>query len=94
MAAGPRGRSPATATGPYGAAITAALVIDPRRRWSRRDHAPDPPPPATQYGAATSVPHSNRPPGTNWSAIALIFGVLGGVLISVICGIVGLQPPK
>lgn len=34
-------------------------------------------------------------PGTNWWAIvSLVFGLLGGVLISVVCGIVGLQRAK
>jgi hypothetical protein len=34
-------------------------------------------------------------PGTNWWAvISLIFGLIGGVLISVVCGIVGLNRAK
>ena len=51
--------------------------------------APPPyyPPPPGQYAPPT--------PGTNWWAvISLIFGVLGGVLISVVCGIVGLNRAK
>jgi hypothetical protein len=50
-----------------------------------------PPPPPLPY----SVPpqgYAPPPPKTNWWAIvSLIFGILGGVLISVICGIVGLN---
>ena len=51
--------------------------------------APPPyyPPPPGQYAPPT--------PGTNWWAVvSLIFGVLGGVLISVVCGIVGLNRAK
>jgi Septum formation len=45
------------------------------------------PPPQAPYAAPTA--------GTNWWAVAsLIFGVLGGVLISVVCGIVGLNRAK
>jgi Domain of unknown function (DUF4190) len=50
------------------------------------------------------MPYQAPPPGyyappppaqTNWWAIvSLIFGVLGGVLISVVCGIVGLNRAK
>ncbi|MDO0973139.1 DUF4190 domain-containing protein, partial [Mycolicibacterium frederiksbergense] len=51
-----------------------------------------PPPPlpySDPYGQAYPPP---PPPGTNWWAIvSLIFGVLGGVLVSVICGFVGLK---
>ena len=37
-------------------------------------------------------PYPPRPTTTNWWAIiSLIFGILGGVLISVVCGIVGLR---
>jgi hypothetical protein len=51
---------------------------------------PAPPPyypPPGQYAPPT--------PGTNWWAvISLVFGVLGGVLISVVCGILGLNRAK
>jgi hypothetical protein len=49
------------------------------------------------------MPYQAPPPGyyapppkqTNWWAIvSLIFGVLGGILISVVCGIVGLKKAK
>jgi len=40
-------------------------------------------------------PPPNAPKTTNWWAVvSLIFGVIGGVLISVICGIVGLNKAK
>jgi Septum formation len=40
-------------------------------------------------------PPPNTPKTTNWWAVvSLIFGVIGGVLISVICGIVGLNKAK
>ena len=40
-------------------------------------------------------PYAPPTPGTNWWAvISLVFGVLGGVLISVVCGIVGLNRAK
>ncbi len=45
-------------------------------------------PPPGYYGP-------QQPAATNWWAIiSLIFGVIGGVLISVICGIVGLKKAK
>ncbi len=63
-----------------------------------------PPPPAGNFPPPPPLPYSDpygqaypppRPPGTNWWAIvSLIFGVLGGVLVSVICGFVGLKKAK
>ena len=61
---------------------------------------PPPPPPPGAYPPPPYYPPPQGPyapptPGTNWWAvISLIFGVLGGVLISVICGIVGLNRAK
>jgi hypothetical protein len=43
----------------------------------------------------TQAPPYSTPQQTNWWAVvSLIFGVIGGVLISVICGIVGLNKAK
>lgn len=63
-----------------------------------------PPPPAGSYPPPPPIPYSDpygqaypppRPPATNWWAIvSLVFGVIGGVLISVICGFVGLNKAK
>jgi hypothetical protein len=59
-----------------------------------------PPPPPWAYPAPPPYyppPGQYAPPtsGTNWWAvISLVFGVLGGVLISVVCGIVGLNRAK
>jgi putative regulator of septum formation len=66
---------------------------------------PYPPPPPGGYpppGAYPPPPYYPPPgpyappvPGTNWWAvISLIFGLIGGVLISVVCGIVGLNRAK
>ena len=64
---------------------------------------PYPPPPPPSPGAYPPPPYYPPPQGpyapqaqgTNWWAvISLIFGVLGGVLISVVCGIVGLNRAK
>ncbi|KUH82075.1 MULTISPECIES: DUF4190 domain-containing protein [unclassified Mycobacterium] len=66
--------------------------------------SPYPPPPAAPYPPPPPPPYSDQGPGyypppqqrpTNWWAIvALIFGLLGGVVISVVCGIVGLKKAK
>lgn len=59
-----------------------------------------PPPPPGAYPAPPPYypprPYYPPPtPGTNWWAvISLIFGVIGGVLISVVCGIIGLNKAK
>lgn len=55
---------------------------------------PGPPPPygPPPYGPP---PYQQPPPKTNWWSIAaLVFGILGGVLISVVCGIVGLTKAR
>jgi hypothetical protein len=50
-------------------------------------------PPGPYYPPAG--PYPPQGPGTNWWAIAsLVFGILGGVLISVVCGIIGLRRAK
>ncbi len=60
-------------------------------------YPPPPPyysPPQGHYGPPPG-PYAPPPSGTNWWAVvSLIFGILGGVLISVICGIVGLNRAK
>ncbi|MDX1887752.1 DUF4190 domain-containing protein [Mycolicibacterium sp. 120270] len=61
---------------------------------------PPPPPPPGAYPAQAPYypppgPYPPQTPGTNWWAVvSLIFGVLGGILISVVCGIVGLNKAK
>lgn len=65
---------------------------------------PYPPPPAAPYPPPPPPPYSQQAPGyyappqqrpTNWWAIvSLVFGLLGGILISVVCGIVGLKKAK
>ncbi|MGY4654236.1 septum formation family protein [Mycobacterium sp. URHB0021] len=58
---------------------------------------PPPPPPMPFQGPPPGFypPPPNAPKTTNWWAVvSLIFGVIGGVLISVICGIVGLNKAK
>src|SRR3954471_20761575 len=58
---------------------------------------PPPPPPMPFQGPPPGLypPPPNAPKTTNWWAVvSLIFGVIGGVLISVICGIVGLNKAK
>jgi hypothetical protein len=67
-------------------------------------YPPPPPGPSGPYPPPPPPPYSGPPPQgyyappaakTNWWAVvSLIFGVLGGVLISVICGIVGLNKAK
>ncbi|MGV0795220.1 septum formation family protein [Mycolicibacterium sp. XJ1819] len=57
---------------------------------------PYPPPPPLPY-PEPAFGHYGPPPQqkTNWWAVvSLIFGVLGGVLISVVCGIVGLTKAR
>jgi hypothetical protein len=68
------------------------------------DYRPPPPPggyppPPSYYPAPPYYPapgaYPPPAPGTNWWAvISLIFGLIGGVLISVVCGIVGLNRAK
>ncbi|GAT11216.1 septum formation family protein [Mycolicibacterium novocastrense] len=56
------------------------------------NYPPPPPPPYAQQGSYYAPPQQ-RP--TNWWAIvSLIFGLLGGVLISVVCGVVGLKKAR
>jgi hypothetical protein len=64
-------------------------------------YPPYPPPPPGPYQAPSPYypppqgQYAPPEPGTNWWAVvSLIFGVLGGVLISVVCGIVGLNRAK
>jgi hypothetical protein len=54
-----------------------------------------PPPPPLPYQAPPPGYYAPPPAKTNWWAIvSLVFGILGGILISVICGIVGLNKAK
>ena len=56
---------------------------------------PPPPPPPLPYQGFRREPYYAPAPRTNWWAIvSLIFGVIGGVLIGLICGIVGLKKSK
>ena len=63
-------------------------------------YPPPPPPPGRirpppPYYPPAPGPYAPPTPGTNWWAIvSLVFGLLGGVLISVVCGIVGLKKAK
>lgn len=63
-------------------------------------YPPPPPPPGAYpppppYYSPAPGPYAPPTPGTNWWAvISLIFGIIGGVLISVVCGIVGLNRAK
>jgi hypothetical protein len=60
----------------------------------RGPYAPSPPPPLP-YSAPPPGYYAPPPQATSWWAIiSLIFGVVGGVLISVVCGIVGLNRAK
>lgn len=53
------------------------------------------PPQQPYYGPPPPGPYPPPQPATNWWAIvSLVFGLLGGVLISVVCGIVGLNKAK
>ncbi len=54
-----------------------------------------PPPPPLPYQGAQPEAYYAPPPRRNWwSIVALIFGIIGGILISLICGIVGLKKSK
>jgi hypothetical protein len=54
-----------------------------------------PPPPPQPFQGGQPETYYGPPPRTNWWAIVgLIFGIIGGVLISLICGIVGLKKSK
>jgi putative regulator of septum formation len=71
--------------GPYG----------PPGPYGQPAQGPYPPPPPMPYQAPPPGYPTPPPAQTNWWAIvSLIFGVLGGVLISVVCGIVGLNKAK
>lgn len=60
--------------------------------------SPYPPPPPPPYASESPGYYYAPPPqqqGTNWWAIvSLVFGLIGGILISVVCGIVGLKKAK
>ncbi|MBB2989336.1 hypothetical protein FHR72_000799 [Mycolicibacterium iranicum] len=56
---------------------------------------PYPPPPPMPYQGEQGQPYFTPAPRTNWWAIvSLIFGVIGGVLVALVCGIVGLNKAK
>lgn len=55
-------------------------------------YPPPPPPPYSQQPSYYAPPQQRS---TNWWAVvSLIFGLLGGVLISVVCGVVGLRKAR
>ena len=54
-----------------------------------------PPPPPPPYSQESPGYYAPPPTKTNvWAILALVFGLIGGVLISVVCGIVGLKKAK
>jgi hypothetical protein len=56
---------------------------------------PYPPPPPMPFPGPPPGYYPPPPKTTNWwSVVSLIFGVIGGVLVSVICGIVGLNKAR
>ncbi|HET9563247.1 MAG TPA: septum formation family protein [Mycobacterium sp.] len=67
----------------------------PPSQYPAQPPGPYYPPPPGPYYPPPPGPYPPQPPGTNWWAIvSLVFGIIGGVLISVICGIVGLRRAK
>lgn len=55
-------------------------------------YPPPPPPPYSQQPSYYAPPQQRS---TNWWAVvSLIFGLLGGVLVSVVCGVVGLRKAR
>ncbi|HYJ56228.1 MAG TPA: septum formation family protein [Mycobacterium sp.] len=57
-------------------------------------YPPPPPPPLPYQGFQREAYYAPAPRTNWWSIVALIFGVIGGVLISLICGIVGLKKSR
>ncbi|OBG90938.1 hypothetical protein A5698_02260 [Mycobacterium sp. E136] len=55
-------------------------------------YPPPPPPPYSQQPSYYAPPQQGSP--NWWAVISLIFGLLGGVLISVVCGVVGLRKAR
>jgi hypothetical protein len=54
-----------------------------------------PPPPPQPYWSAPSEGYYAPPPRTNWwSIVGLITGIVGVVVVSLVCGIVGLKKSK
>ena len=67
----------------------------PPSQYPAQPPGPYYPPPPGPYYPPPPGPYPAQQPGTNWWAIvALVFGIIGGVLISVVCGIVGLRRAK
>jgi Septum formation len=76
----------------------------PPEPYGQPAQSPYPPPPPQGAYPPPPMPYQAAPPGyytpppaqrTNWWAVfSLIFGLIGGVLISVVCGIVGLNKAK
>ena len=90
----PPGADPATSPPPPGAGIP-----DHRHRRVSTAAATSgrvlPATAAGPYYPPPPGPYAPQAPGTNWWAIiSLMFGILGGVLISVVCGIIGLRRAK
>jgi hypothetical protein len=55
-----------------------------------------PPPPAYPYAGAPQYPGAQQPPRTTsgWAIASLVFGVIGGFVLSVIFGIIALNKTK
>jgi hypothetical protein len=69
--------------------------MPPDNPYGQPPPGPYPPPPPMPYQGPPGQPYQAPPRKTNWWAIvSLVFGILGGVLISVVCGIVGLNRAK
>ncbi|OBK81387.1 septum formation family protein [Mycobacterium sp. 1164985.4] len=86
---------------PYGPPPYGGQPPDPYARPAAA--YPPPPPPPAGYPPPPPPPYSQQPSyypppqqrSTNWWAvISLIFGLLGGVLVSVVCGVVGLRKAR
>lgn len=57
-------------------------------------YPPPPPPPYPPQSPGYYGPPPQQRPTNWWAIVSLIFGVLGGIVISVVCGIVGLRKAK
>lgn len=53
-----------------------------------------PPPPLPYQNAPGGQPYAPAPRTNWWAIVSLIFGVVGGVLVSLICGVIGLTKAK
>jgi Septum formation len=80
---------------PYGTPPT-PYGEQPPNPYPQPPAAPYPPPPPPPYSAESPdfYPSPQQKKSNVWAILALVFGLLGGVLISVVCGIVGLKKAK